>query len=90
MLPVYAELFSRSNFKPSRGIALASWSSGRRCLATGRWRPTDECSLAGIVRAGFRTTGVQQTGRTAGRTRLITGASFALGLTNAGQPGGHR
>jgi len=80
MLPVYAELFSRSNFSFGVGASHAgelverAAMLGYRALAL-----TDECSLAGIVRAWIAQQELQQSGRTAGRTRLITGASFALG-----------
>ena len=53
MLPAYAELHCLSNFSlPARRLASRrSWSSARRRSATRRSPITDECSLAGVVRA---------------------------------------
>ena len=89
MLPVYAELFSRSNFSFGIGASHAgelverAAMLGYRALAL-----TDECSLAGIVRAWIAHQELQESGRTAGRTRLITGASFALGEQGRDSPAG--
>ena len=79
MLPVYAELFCRSNFSFGVGashteeLVARAHSLGYRALAL-----TDEASLAGIVRAwsAARSLPSQAAGE---RCRLLTGVSFALG-----------
>ena len=77
MLPVYAELFCRSNFTFQVGASHAeemvrtAIALGYRGLAI-----TDECSLAGSVRAFLE---AKDLAPPAGSFRLITGSSFVLG-----------
>ncbi len=83
MLPVYAELFCRSNFSFQQGA-----SSPEELLRTAfalRYHAiaiTDECSLAGSVRAFLEWKTLTKTDTDAGNkasAMLITGASFRIG-----------
>ena len=77
MLPVYAELFCRSNFSFQVGashpeeLIRTAHELGYRAIAI-----TDECSLAGVVRAYTELKAIQATGTS---LRLIIGASFRVG-----------
>jgi error-prone DNA polymerase len=77
MLPVYTELYCRSNFSFQVGashaeeMVRAAVVLGYRGLAI-----TDECSLAGSVRAYLE---VKELAPAGGSFGLITGASFSLG-----------
>ena len=83
MLPVYAELFCRSNFSFQRGashpkeLVSAAYALGYRALAI-----TDECSLAGSVRAHTHYRELLAEKKLSPDTspfRLIVGASFRSG-----------
>ena len=80
MLPVYAELFCRSNFSFQQGashpkeLVSAAYKLGYRAIAI-----TDECSLAGSVRAHTHYRELMSAKKRAPDTRnfqLIVGASF--------------
>ena len=77
MLPVYAELYARSNFSFQVGASHAeemvrtAFALGYRALAI-----TDECSLAGSVRAYSEAKSLISEHS---QFRLITGASFNVG-----------
>ncbi|HPT55710.1 MAG TPA: error-prone DNA polymerase [Casimicrobium sp.] len=82
MLPVYAELYCRSNFSFQQGaskpeeLVRTAFTLGYRALAI-----TDECSLAGSVRAHLEWKELCKPELELGREpslRLITGACFCI------------
>ena len=85
MLPVYAELYCRSNFSFQQGaskpeeLVRTAFTLGYRALAI-----TDECSLAGSVRAHLEWKELCKPELELGREpslRLITARAFVLTTT---------
>ena len=86
MLPVYAELFCRSNFSFQHGashpkeLVSAAYALGYRAIAI-----TDECSLAGSVRAHTHCRELLSEKKISPDTsnfKLIVGASFRSGKSS--------
>ena len=79
MLPAYAELHCLSNFTFLRGASHAEELVRRACeQGYAALAITDECSLAGVVRAHQAVKALAAEGGAGGRFKLILGAEFVL------------